>query len=59
MFKTKIISIINTNIIFRFVSRFVPKHEPARLSDTNTLDRFIKKHEKILVLTGIWSSVML
>lgn len=53
-FKTfEVILSLNKNIIFRFNSNFVPKHLPVQSSDANTLDRFIKEHKKILVLTGI------
>lgn len=57
MFKScRLILNLNISVIFRFNSSFVPKHEPVRLSDVNTLDNFIKRHNKILVLTGIMGS---
>lgn len=43
----------NKSLILRFNSNFVPKHTPVQSSDASTLDRFIKEHKKILVLTGI------
>lgn len=53
-FKTcEVILSLSKNIIFRFNSNFVPKHSPVQSSDANTLERFIKEHKKILVLTGI------
>lgn len=57
MFKScRLILNLNIRVIFRFNSSFVPKHEPVRLSDANILDNFIKRHNKILVLTGIMGS---
>ena len=46
--------IINStkNFIFRVNSNFVPFHTPVQSSDAIDLDRFIKEHKKILVLTG-------
>jgi len=54
IFKTCSEVILNSskNLIFRFNSNFVPKHKPVQSSDANTLNRFIKEHKKILVLTG-------
>lgn len=53
IFKTcKVILSSSKNLIFRLNSNCVPKHKPVQLSYANTLDRFIKEHEKILVLTG-------
>lgn len=49
----QVISKLSESVVYRFNSSCVPKHEPVQLSDANTLDRFIKEHSKILVLTGI------
>lgn len=49
----QVISKLSESMVYRFNSNYVPKHEPVQLSDTNTLNRFIKEHSKILVLTGI------
>jgi len=54
IFKTcKVILNSSKSLVIRFNSNFVPKHKPVQLEDANTLDRFIKEHKKILVLTGI------
>jgi len=53
IFKTcKVILNSSKSLTFRFNSNFVPKHMPVQSSDAITLDRFIKEHKKILVLTG-------
>jgi len=52
-FKTREAILNSTkSVIFRFNSNFVPKHSPVQSSDAITLERFIKEHKKILVLTG-------
>lgn len=57
MFKScRLILNLTASVIFRFNSSFIPKHEPVQLSDANILNKFIKKHKKILVLTGIMES---
>lgn len=54
IFKTcEVILNSSKSLIFRFNSNFVPKHTPVQTSDAITLERFIKEHNKILVLTGI------
>lgn len=53
IFKTcEVILNSSKSLIFRFNSNFVPKHTPVQTSDAITLERFIKEHNKILVLTG-------